>query len=231
MAEREHFSNGRTATFGTGFGLMSLAFGAQVSGWTHWITIGAGYGSGVILMLLSSLWITKSYYSRQSANDLPHQALTAANIVPRDLLVAGTTNNENFQKGIISAIFTPLQIDAFKLSADIARFLDSLGERPSQLNDGGPNTVTKQVQEEAFNVSQVIPWVRKLTCAYAEDFAPRVTSLLNRVGKEGIGDPYLRQHARRVRNETDLREVQRRVIRLAHGLDGIDVERAFHNEN
>lgn len=64
MAEREHFTNGRTWTFGTGFGLMSLAFGAQVSSWSHWITIGAGYGTGVVLMLGSAVLITKSYFSR-----------------------------------------------------------------------------------------------------------------------------------------------------------------------
>ncbi|MCU1248747.1 MAG: hypothetical protein JWQ49_1776 [Edaphobacter sp.] len=64
MPERDHFTNGRTWTFGTGFGLMSLSFGAQISGWGHWITVGAGYGVGIVLMLIAAVLITKSYFSR-----------------------------------------------------------------------------------------------------------------------------------------------------------------------
>ena len=66
MAEREHFTNGRTWTFGTGFGLISLSFGAQIGGWAHWIAVGAGYGGGIVLMLLSAVLITKSYLPGQS---------------------------------------------------------------------------------------------------------------------------------------------------------------------
>ncbi len=64
MAEREHFTNGRVWAFGTGFGLVSLAFGAQIGGWHHWVTIGGGYGMGTLLMLGATVLIAKSYFSR-----------------------------------------------------------------------------------------------------------------------------------------------------------------------
>jgi hypothetical protein len=68
MPERDHFTNGRTWTFGTGFGLMGLTFGAQVSGWQHWTTIGIGYGMGAVLMLIGTALITKSYFFTQADN-------------------------------------------------------------------------------------------------------------------------------------------------------------------
>jgi len=66
MPEREHFTNFRCFIFGTGLALMATAFGAQVSGWTHWITIGVGYGIGIVLILIATVLITKSYFSRES---------------------------------------------------------------------------------------------------------------------------------------------------------------------
>jgi hypothetical protein len=66
MAEREHFTNGRCLTFGTGSALTATAFGAQVSGWTHWVTEGIGYGIGIVMMLIATVLIAKSYFSGQS---------------------------------------------------------------------------------------------------------------------------------------------------------------------
>lgn len=66
MAEREHFTNFRCITFGTGLAIMTASFGAQVNGWQHWITVGIGYGVGIVLMLIATVLITKSYFSRQS---------------------------------------------------------------------------------------------------------------------------------------------------------------------
>lgn len=76
MPEREHFTNGRCFTFGTGLALMGTSFGAQVSGWTHWITLGVGYGIGIVLMSIATMLIAKSYFSRQSEhpNISPSQA-------------------------------------------------------------------------------------------------------------------------------------------------------------
>lgn len=66
MAEREHFTNFRCITFGTGFAMTVASFGAQVAGWQHWISIGIGYGIGIVLMLIAAVLISKSYFSKQS---------------------------------------------------------------------------------------------------------------------------------------------------------------------
>ena len=65
MAQREHFTNGRCFAGGSGLALMIAAFGAQTALWNHWITIGVLYGAGIILAILATVWITKSYYSRE----------------------------------------------------------------------------------------------------------------------------------------------------------------------
>ena len=39
--------------------------GAQIGGWHHWMTIGIGYGVGLILMLIAAALIAKSYFSKQ----------------------------------------------------------------------------------------------------------------------------------------------------------------------
>jgi hypothetical protein len=74
MAEREHWTNFRTTVFGTGVTLVLASFGAQVSGWTHWITIGVGYGVGIVLLLIAIVLITRSYFSEQSGHSAPSQA-------------------------------------------------------------------------------------------------------------------------------------------------------------
>jgi hypothetical protein len=45
---------------------MATSFGAQIGGWTHWITVGIGYGISVVLMLIATVLITKSYFATQS---------------------------------------------------------------------------------------------------------------------------------------------------------------------
>jgi len=120
MPEREHFTNGRTWMFGTGFGLMSLSFGAHISGWSHWITIGAGYGSGVLLMLLAAVLITKSYFSRQPGTAAP--AGIADKVPVLDI-------SDSLEIKVLPML-TPLQTDAVNLSMTILDFLARLGPAP-----------------------------------------------------------------------------------------------------
>jgi hypothetical protein len=63
MAEREHFTNGSVAAFGAGLALMVAAFTTQITGWSHWITIGITYGIGGTLVLLSAGKVMMSYHS------------------------------------------------------------------------------------------------------------------------------------------------------------------------
>ena len=59
---------------GTGLTLTGAAFGAQVSGWTHWITIGVGYGVGTALMLIAATLITRSFLSEHPLRSASTQA-------------------------------------------------------------------------------------------------------------------------------------------------------------
>ena len=71
MPEREHFTNFRCLVFGTGFALMGAAFGAQVSGWNHWVSIGIGYGIGIALMIVATVLITQSVLSKKASSSAP----------------------------------------------------------------------------------------------------------------------------------------------------------------
>lgn len=64
MAQKEHFTNGRSLAFGTGLTLVGFAFGAQLGHWQHWIIIGIGYGVGFEATLLATILITRSFYSK-----------------------------------------------------------------------------------------------------------------------------------------------------------------------
>lgn len=61
MPQKEHFTNSRCLTFGTGLAIAGLSFGAQISGWTHWISIGVGYGVGLTLLISAAVTIIRSY--------------------------------------------------------------------------------------------------------------------------------------------------------------------------
>ncbi|HEY0307750.1 MAG TPA: hypothetical protein VGB94_06280 [Acidobacteriaceae bacterium] len=82
MAEREHFTNGRCITFGTGCTLVGTAFGAQIGGWSHWFTIGIAYGMGILLILLATVWIAKSYFSNEPDKQLAVMPEQNQGIVP-----------------------------------------------------------------------------------------------------------------------------------------------------
>ena len=118
MAEREHFTNGRCFTFGTGFTLMGAAFGAQVGGWTHWITMGVGYGIGIVLMLIATVLIAKSYFSRQSANtaiSLPQASGTIPGIPTISALLGQNPSVEfNAKQFFALAYYSPVTAEVEK---------------------------------------------------------------------------------------------------------------------
>src|SRR5208283_232314 len=84
MAQREHFTNARCQWFATGLFLMGASFGAQVSNWNHWITIGFGYGSGLVLLLAATVFICKSYFAPETTDRRRKPAVLAQNsgIIP-----------------------------------------------------------------------------------------------------------------------------------------------------
>ena len=61
MPAREHFTNFVCLTFAIGFALAGSAFGAQIGGWTHWISIGIAYGIGIMLMVNATVLVARSF--------------------------------------------------------------------------------------------------------------------------------------------------------------------------
>jgi hypothetical protein len=47
-------------------GLVVAAFGAQIAGWHHWISIGIAYGVGIALVVVAAVLITRSHHSSDS---------------------------------------------------------------------------------------------------------------------------------------------------------------------
>jgi hypothetical protein len=67
MAESsEVVTNTRALVFGLGCTITAASFGAQVSNWPHWITIGSGYAVGLVLVLMVVWVCAKTYLSIQN---------------------------------------------------------------------------------------------------------------------------------------------------------------------
>jgi hypothetical protein len=72
MSEQpEIVTNPRSLLFGVGLTLVIAAFGAQISNWSHWITIGAGYTVGATLMCVGTWLGFRAYYAARSDNSQP----------------------------------------------------------------------------------------------------------------------------------------------------------------
>ena len=97
---------------------MATAFGAQVSGWTHWITIGFGYGIGAVLMLIATALITKSYFLGQSehpATSTPQAFGTVPGIPTLSALLGQDPSVDfNAKKFFALAYYSPLTAEIEK---------------------------------------------------------------------------------------------------------------------
>lgn len=102
MAWREHFTNGRSLGLGTGVALVSLAFGAHIAAWPHWITIGMFYGSGLVLVTGSSILVSKSYFAPEQE---PDPLLRIGGLVPTTAQNDGLKWVEQVSEEHVSAAF------------------------------------------------------------------------------------------------------------------------------
>ena len=104
MAEREHFTNGRCAALGTGVALVGTSFTAHIGNWNHWISIGVGYGTGFLLVLIASILITKSYYSREHIQPKVRDPIPSHNDAPETVkLGLDLTTSLEIMKGQLEA--------------------------------------------------------------------------------------------------------------------------------
>lgn len=83
---RDHFTNYRVTLFSFGAALMVAAFGAQVGGWSHFITIGFLYGSGLAIAFTAVWLIARAYYASDPLPLIRVSALIPASL-QRDGLV------------------------------------------------------------------------------------------------------------------------------------------------
>jgi hypothetical protein len=192
MPEREHFTNGRCFFFGTGLTLVLAAFGVQVSGWPHWITVGAGYGAGIILMLLAAVLITKSYFSRQSEHGgeiIPEKrsqqpAQNAFNLQIKDTLSIKPVSAE--------LVLTPLQIDAFVLARDLRQLLREVGTNP---HPGWKEPTGRLEFVDARAAADICEWNTALAARYKNQLSDRVVSVFRRIAETGFEFSTAEQYA------------------------------------
>lgn len=124
MAEREHFTNGRCFAFAIGLAIVVAAFGAQIGGWNHSVSMGVGYGSGVVLMLLAAVLITKSYFSGQSQNtsSLPQTSGMIPGIPTLSALLGQNPITEfNSKQFFALAYYSPITAEVEKTMKEVAQ--------------------------------------------------------------------------------------------------------------
>jgi hypothetical protein len=181
MAEGEHFTNGRCFIFGTGSTLMAASFGAQIGGWAHWITVGVGYGSGIILMLLATARITKSYFSRH-----PEQVVIVPPPNPSD----------------VSQILTSLQIEALEVARDLRELLKDVGPMPHP-GWKEPQGDARWEFADARAQKDISDWDCALAARYSNYFADRASKTFRKIAEAGISNPFAEQYAAKLLDGVD----------------------------
>lgn len=118
MAEREHFTNGRCFAGGSGLTFLIAAFGAQIAGWQHWITIGMAYGLGIVLMFGAIVLITKSYYGQpaKATTPVPQSSVGIVPGIPSVSSLLGQNGTVDFdaKKFFAQAHYSPVTAEMEK---------------------------------------------------------------------------------------------------------------------
>jgi hypothetical protein len=115
------------------------------------------------------------------------------------------------------SLFTPLQIEAFRLSNRLRRFLGEMGPRPDadwQTGDkSDPDWMAIKFAEQR-NVQS--PWFLRLSHRYAREFANDVIEVMHHFGEAGTDAAELVPFANGVLTEGD-------VLKVAHIVDGMAI--------
>ena len=198
MVEREHFTNGRCYTGGGGLALVLAAFTTQITGWHHWISIGVAYGMGGVLILLSTVWITRSYYTRDRSGPVPAPSL-APPLDGQTIAFGGRGTLEEVQVeharvlalgNQLDGVFNPLQVEAVRLASDLETFMNRIGDRPS----APPGSDWDGIFDHAVR-GEGGKWVVRMQAEYEQDYSPRVNSFVGRLEREtGRLNSRLRAH-------------------------------------
>jgi hypothetical protein len=124
-------------------------------------------------------------------------------------------------------LFTPLQIEAFRVAIGLRRLIDQTGPRPEI-----PPYVNRTEEEIAnritFRRTEDLAWLTRLRLGYEEHFSGKIKDLMFRFAREyGGEDSTLRRHVQFIDNQNDILNIANCLIRLAHMQDGIDCTQRY----
>ncbi len=117
-------------------------------------------------------------------------------------------------------VFTPLQLDAFRLAKDLINFLHDMGNRP----EGRPQSAfpnTREGLEDFLNERTAIPrpWLEKLRHRYAKNYAARVKKMVHEFGEQNLDVSNLGNFESQVDSEMEVVTVRKELVRLSHDMD------------
>ena len=122
--------------------------------------------------------------------------------------------------GDSEALFTTLQTEVFRLAQELRSFLDDIGPRPKfDRSPGDGNDTPARLGNLANNTALAVPWLERLRHEYAARFADRVTSVVHRLGAEGVPIMDFEQRVGAVDDEKDVRDIAGQLPALAIKLD------------
>jgi hypothetical protein len=121
------------------------------------------------------------------------------------------------------AIFTPLQMEAFSLSKDLLKFIESLGPYPVLPNPKYPRIGDSGDHIFRHNDEVRWPWVIKLKTAYEADYSSRLKTFLVSLGREGQDDMFLSSFKDQIKDLENIHAIRARLWVIASRKEKIDL--------
>lgn len=128
-------------------------------------------------------------------------------------------------------LFSPLQLEAFRLAKELRTFLEGLGLKPSV--DKSKYPVTPEGLEDFVRDSLRTedPWLNKLQHGYAAQFSARIDNIMHRLAAESLRDFKLEQSAKSVYDDSQVLDIAERIQLLAVKLDFPNDRKALSRES
>jgi hypothetical protein len=113
------------------------------------------------------------------------------------------------------SLFTPLQIEAFRLARDIGEF--DLPMQPAYKRAMSDEEINSKLQQHLQSNL-------KFSSAYSLNLAPRVKTLMHRLGEQGVNANELIHFTEGIADVQQIPVLRARIVRLAHALDGVELK-------
>lgn len=160
-------------------------------------------------MLLATVWIANSYFSRpdREVPDVPASA----------------------HKVLVETLFTPLQLETFQLAHELRQFLKSLGGRPVPKRNGKEWLPDGTAEWLVARNGAEQPWVSKLVHSYADQYAERVKHAMHELGAAGLSVFPLEPYTKTIVEESNVTDAANWLDRYA--LEAGAIQKAGNPEN